>query len=251
MNLILDEGYQFGLGVFETIALKCGKPILLSWHLERMNRSLETLGIDQHVDSDEVMAYLEEQGKSGMIPKRHGLKLMVSGQNKIFALRANPYTQERLDKGFVLDYSTVYRNETSPLTAHKTMNYGDCILEKRCAVNSGIDELIFKNSRQEICEGTTTNIFFVREGRLYTPGKSCGLLPGIMRRFLMETFPVEETVLKERDIENMDECFVTNSLMGVMPVTRLAGIRFADESSSAAGPMTARCMGRCRELFLS
>ena len=236
MEMILDEGYQFGLGVFETICLEHTHPLLLSWHLERMNRSLKILGIDQEVRAEEVLAYLEEQKKDGKIPALHGLKIMASNQNKLFALRANPYTPEVIQKGFILDYSKVYRNETSPLVSHKTMNYGDCIWEKRHAKALGIDELIFKNSRGEICEGTTTNIFFVRDGRILTPDRSCGLLPGILRRFVMESFPVEEAILREDDIWNMNECFVTNSLMGVMPVTSLAGKAFVP------GPVTKQCM---------
>ena len=79
-----------------------------------------------------------------------------------------------------MDFSSVRRNETSPLTAYKTLNYGDCILENRQAHGLGMNERIFLNTKGQISEGTVSNIFFVRSGKLYTPDLSCGLLPGIL-----------------------------------------------------------------------
>lgn len=219
--MILDEGYQFGLGVFETISVEGGKPVFLDWHLERMRNSLEMLGISQSVTEREVMEFLE--GRDG---EHQALKIMVSEKNRLFTMRPNPYNSEKREKGFRLIYSEVYRNETSPLVRHKTLNYGDCILEKRRAAALGADEQIFLNSRGEICEGTTTNLFFVKDGTLYTPPVSCGLLPGILRRFVMESFPVKEQILRPEDVAQMEECFVTNSLMGIMPVTKLQDKEF-------------------------
>lgn len=231
MELILDEGYQFGLGVFETISVEKGKPLFLSRHLERLHHSLKELGIQGGVTEEEVMKYLSAQ--TGEL---YALKIMVSEKNCLFTTRSNPYTPEKIAKGFQLAYSKVYRNETSPLVCHKTMNYGDCILEKRRAASMGADELIFQNSRGEICEGTTTNLFFVQNGEIYTPPVSCGLLPGVLRRFVMESFSVTERVLKKEDVLQMEECFVTNSLMGVMPVTRL------EEKKFSPGRVTKSCM---------
>ncbi|MDO5344817.1 MAG: aminotransferase class IV [Lachnospiraceae bacterium] len=238
MKITLDEGYQFGLGVFETVSVEQGEPLLLDWHLERLHASLEELGIKQTVTETEVRAFLSSQDGA-----HHALKIMVSGENKVFTMRRNPYTEESARKGFALVYSGVYRNETSPLVRHKTLNYGDCILEKRRAAGLGADEQIFLNSRGELCEGTVSNIFFAREGRLYTPPVSCGLLPGILRRFILEHFPVEERVLKKEDVLQMEECFVTNSLMGVMPVVSL------EKKSFVPGRMTERCAERYRSIL--
>lgn len=236
MQITLDEGYQFGLGVFETIAVEKGAPMLLSWHLERLGDSLRALGIEQSVTSDDVMEYLE-----GRDAEHHALKIMVSGQNVVFSLRPNHYVPEQYEGGFRLAFSHVYRNETSPLVCHKTMNYGDCILEKRRAASLGADELIFKNSRRELCEGTISNLFFVKHGEVITPPVSCGLLPGILRRFVLEHFPVREAALHEADIAQMDECFVTNSLMGIMPVRSFQGKAFPERS------VTELCMKKYQE----
>ena len=236
MQITLDEGYQFGLGVFETIAVEKRDPVLLSWHLERLNLSLRALGIVRSVTSDDVLEYLK-----GQDAEHHALKIMVSGQNVVFTLRPNHYVQEQYERGFRLAFSHVYRNETSPLVCHKTMNYGDCILEKRRASSLGADELIFKNSRGELCEGTISNLFFVKNGEILTPPVSCGLLPGILRRFVLKHFQAKEVILHEEDTAQMDECFVTNSLMGIMPVHSFQDKIFTDRA------VTGQCMKEYRE----
>lgn len=235
MKITLDEGYQFGLGLFETIAVENGTALLLDWHLERLHHSMEVLGIQQTVSQAQVEAYLSCQAA-----EHHALKIMVSAENSIFTLRPNPYTRAQCGTGFSLAYSPVLRNETSILTRHKTMNYGDCILEKRRAKTVGVDELLFCNSRGEICEGTTTNIFFGKDGRLYTPPVSCGLLPGVMRRYILSNYPVTEQILKREDIPHMEECFVTNSLMGIMPVKTLDSVSFQNHA------MTQTCIEQWR-----
>lgn len=220
MKIILDEGYQFGLGVFETIAVEQNMPLLLEEHLERMQHSLYTLHINKTIKADEVFDFL-----SGHQLEHHALKFMVSAENTLFTVRQNPYpvcekieTVSESARTFRLCVSSVRRNETSPLVFHKTMNYADNLLEKRRALREGFDEVVFCNSRGELCEGAATNLFFVRNGKLLTPQLSCGILPGVMRRFILEHFPVTECVLYPSDLSSMDECFVTNSLMGVMPV---------------------------------
>ncbi|MBE6014362.1 MAG: 4-amino-4-deoxychorismate lyase [Lachnospiraceae bacterium] len=215
MNIQLDEGYLFGLGVFETIALTDGKPEYLDLHLERINNSLEYFNIPMRVDEGEVMDFL----KNG--PTSKALKIVVSEKNKVFLFRDHPYTPERLKKGFNLEYSKVVRNETSPFVYHKTLNYGDNILEKRRLFGSDVDEVIFLNTKGQICEGSTTNIFFVADSKIYTPKKESGLLPGVMRRVVMEKYDVEERDIYPEDVASMDECYVTNSLMGIMAVNKL------------------------------
>lgn len=126
-----------------------------------------------------------------------------------------------------MGFSEVRRNESSPFTYHKTLNYGECILEKRQAAVRGLDEVVFLNGKGEICEGAVSNVFFVRKGKVFTPEISCGLLPGIMRGYVMECCDVEERKILPDSLEEFEECFVTNSLMGIMPVSRLGTCEFA------------------------
>ena len=220
MEITLDEGFSFGLGAFETIAVKKGRLIFPDRHLRRLDRALRFLQIgtleERGITAEQVRDYVEQEKLSD-----EACKLTVSKENILFQKRQNPYTDEIRKKGFVMDFSSVRRNETSSLTAHKTLNYGDCILENRQAHAAGMNERIFLNTKGQISEGTVSNIFFVRNGKLYTPALSCGLLPGILREYLCETENVEETVIYPAELRWYEECFVTNSLMGIMPVNQL------------------------------
>ena len=236
-NITLDECFQFGLGAFETIGIEKGTPILLEKHLKRLERAADFLKLGdpavRGITAGRIEEYLEEQKKRPEVQKEFGglehcaLKLMLTKENAVYSLRANHYTPENYEKGFIMDVSKVKRNETSPLVYHKTMNYGDCILEKRNATAAGMDERLFLNTKKQISEGTVSNVFFVRNGMIYTPKVSCGLLPGILREYLCDTEEVEETYIYVQDLKWYEECFVTNSLMGIMPVNSLAGHLFA------------------------
>lgn len=220
MEITLDEGYSFGLGAFETIAVKDGKLIFLDRHLRRLDRALHFLKIgtldECGITEKQVIDYVKQKKLTD-----GACKLTVSKENVVFQQRQNPYTDDIRRTGFVMDFSSVRRNETSPLTAYKTLNYGDCILENRQAHGLGMNERIFLNTKGQISEGTVSNIFFVRNGKLYTPDLSCGLLPGILREYLCETENVEEAVIYPAELGQYEECFVTNSLMGIMPVNQL------------------------------
>lgn len=229
----LDEGYLFGLGFFETVAVERGVPLFLDWHLERLRESLDFLGIPFSYETEDVEKILKEKG----CPPKGVLKIVASGENVLFLTRENHYGKRDYEKGFRLEYSRVLRNETSPLTYRKSLNYGDCILEKRAAAKKGIEERIFKNTRGELSEGTVSNIFFVKEGVLYTPDISSGLLPGILRRWVIEEGekrgePVRLCRIRPEDAFGYEECFVTNSLMGIMPVRSLENREFAKRTTT-------------------
>ncbi|MCI8823252.1 MAG: aminotransferase class IV [Lachnospiraceae bacterium] len=221
MEVRLDEGFLFGLGAFETVAVHDGRPVFLERHLERLGKTLEFLQIRQEISREEVYEYVESAGLTG-----GALKLLVTAENRLFLKRENPYTEKDYEKGFAVDFARTRRNESSPLTYHKTLNYGDCILENRRAKAAGLNEAVFLNSRGEICEGTVSNIFFVRNGEIFTPGKDSGLLPGIMRGYVLETRKVRECRITPGELHRFDECFLTNSLMGIMPVARLGTVAF-------------------------
>ena len=228
MEITLDQGFQFGLGAFETIAVEHGNPVFLERHLARLSQAAVFFGLGdlegRKITEERILDYLA--GVNSEDTRHSALKIMMSDLNVIFQMRENHYAEEQYAQGFVMDFSKVKRNETSPLVFYKTMNYGDCILEKRAAGKAGMDERIFLNTRGEIAEGTVSNIFFIRNGHLETPKKSCGLLPGIIREYLCDTEEVYETVICPDMLYRYEECFVTNSLMGIMPVKRLGGVEF-------------------------
>ena len=219
MLIELDEGYSFGLGLFETILLYKGKPVFLNEHLARINKSITELELKiEKLKKNEVFQYLNNNKN---ILEYEVLKIVLSEKNRLFLKREYTYTEKDYKKGFSLNISEVRRNESSIFTFHKTLNYGDNILEKRKSKKLGYDEPIFLNSKNQIIEGATSNIFVVVGDKIYTPKLSCGLLNGIVRQYIISNYDVIESEIDLEFLNNADEIFLTNSLFGVMPVNNL------------------------------
>lgn len=236
--LTADEGYFFGIGAFETVAVEEGRPMLLRRHYERLQRAAEFLGFG--ISMEEIGGKVEQSlVQPDMKKGRKVLKITVSPQNVLVTTRENTYRVDDYKRGFTADLSRVRRNETSPFTYHKTLNYGDCLLEKRQAKARGVDEPIFLNGRGELAEGATTNLFLVRDGKVFTPSVASGLLPGIIRAYICEICQVEERVIQPQEIMECQEMFLTNSLLGVMPVTSFGAYRFPEQKT--ARELLARC----------
>ena len=69
-----------------------------------------------------------------------------------------------------------------------------------------------------------SNVFFVKAGKLHTPAIEAGLLPGIVRGWVIEQFPVARGLFSKAELAEAEEIFVTNSIAGVMPVTEIEGL---------------------------
>ncbi|MDO4323141.1 MAG: aminotransferase class IV [Lachnospiraceae bacterium] len=229
--LIPDEGYYFGIGAFETIAVENGTPVFLEQHCDRLQRAMDFFAIKTPMQR--IMQQVEQTLEEPDLRQgRKVLKITVSPENLLVTSRKNTYRREDYERGFTAEFSEVRRNETSPLTYHKTLNYGDCILEKRRAKSRGIDEPVFMNLKGEIAEGACTNVFFVKKGRVVTPSVASGLLPGILRSYICNICGAEERTVLPEEIQECEEMFLTNSLMGVMPVTAFGAYRFPSRDKS-------------------
>ncbi len=228
---IPDEGYYFGLGAFETISVENGIVHFLPQHYKRLLSALKFLNLTVDFSKIEEKVNLTLAQKE-MQEGRNVLKITVSEKNILITTRKNNYQKEDYEKGFFTALSNVRRNETSPFTYHKTLNYGDCIIEKRHAKEMGIQEPIFLNTKGEIAEGATTNVFFIKNNQITAPPLSCGMLPGIIREYLYSAYPIKEQIIMPKDIGEFDEMFLTNSLLGIMPVRKLGSHTFPSMDTS-------------------
>lgn len=229
-KIILDEGYFFGLGLFETMLVENKKVYFLQEHIERINTSIKALNLNiKEIDEAEIIGYIE-QNKSYFEKGKLVLKVNLSEQNRIFTTRNFAYDDEIYKIGFRLCLADIRRNKFSPFTYHKCNNYADNIFENRKAKSLGFDEAIFLNHDDEICEGSISNIFFVKDDKLYTPKVESGLLKGIIREQIIKKFDVEEAIIRLTDISQFSSCFITNSIIGIMPVNSIGKQRFTINS---------------------
>ncbi len=107
---------------------------------------------------------------------------------------------------------TTRRNEYSPLSGIKSLNYGDNILARREAVHKGATDALMLNTQGHVACATVVNVFFRIEGRWITPKLSDGILPGLARAKVIPGIGAIETTLTERDIAQADAAFISNSL---------------------------------------
>ena len=84
------------------------------------------------------------------------------------------------------------------------------------AEKEGFFEVIFTNTKGELTEGSISNIFLFIKNRLFTPPVRCGLLPGVLRQYLLERGDVEEKVLYIEDILRAERIFIGNSVRGLL-----------------------------------
>ncbi len=223
-----DSGLTYGWGVFETIKVDGGVALMLDEHVIRMLSSAHKIAIDtsnicgEHIKT-EVAHYIRESGLVDAVLRITYTKGREACPSLIFTARDNPYKDEHYLKGFRAEVSNIKKNASSPLVYIKSLNYMDNILAKQKALKAGFDEAIMLNTDGYLCEGTMSNIFFIKDKKLYTPSIKCGLLPGIMRRTVIDSFKGEviEGEFQLEQLLNADEAFVTNSVMGIMPLVSL------------------------------
>lgn len=229
MKIEFDDGYSFGKGAFETIKVVDGRPLFLKEHIERLEKSLKFFGINRKIECDKIYDYLSKsEGKN------FALKIIVSDENFILTSREDHYKNNY--KKFKLKISDAKRNSTSKIIYHKSLCYYENILEHKLANESGYDSSLFFNEKNEVAETSFANIFFVKENKIYTPPISSGILKGTMRDFLLETYEIKEKAINFGELSDFEECFISNSLMGVRNVSLIncekEKIKFSGEDNT-------------------
>ena len=231
-----DLGVQFGFSIFETFLVGSGCRIfLLERHADRLFRSLKHFNIALAADKDEFRQSAENYARASASEGKV-LRVTVTAGSKhkgiepavLFSQRDNPYGDESYKRGLSLTLADFRRNETSPLVMHKTGNYLENYAAYSAASAKGYDDALFLNSKNEITETTKSNIFFVSQGVLHTPETGCGLLPGIIRGWVIEKaaslgISCAEGRYTLEELLGSDEVFATNSVMGIMPVACVNG----------------------------
>lgn len=207
-------GFDPGFELIETMRLENGGYPLLSMHMERLQASARSLGFacDWPAVSD-ALTELARACRNGV--SRVRLTLAHDGR---FNITQASMPQDGNDWQIVLADETLDRNEY--LLRHKTtarLRYDQALAD--LAGMPEVLDAIFCNERGEVCEGARSNVYVERLGVLLTPPLSCGLLPGVMRRHLLETGRAVEHVLSREDLLEASAIFVSNALRGLVPVT--------------------------------
>jgi len=210
----LDGGFYFAQGVFETILIK-KEAIFLEEHINRLNKSIDIMNLGEHIDIKFIKNFIKEEKLKNIV-----LKIVVTEKNIVFSTRKIKYSKEDYKNGFNLKLSSVLRNPTSNMTYIKSLSYNENLYEYNKANKEGFNEVVFLNIYGNIAEGATSNIFIIKDKKIYTPKISDGILPGVVRNWVIENFKVCEKHLNKKDLYSADEVFITNSVLGIMKVVQ-------------------------------
>ena len=277
---VFDRGFQLGDGVFETLRARGAHPTEMTEHVARLRHS--AAGLDIPLPDDigsqlaagiaELLAADGLDGPAGDATVRitvsrgpfrgRGLLPPDEDVEATIAIQAWPVIPPRadhLERGLHLVASAIRRDPSNPIATLKTTSRADYVYARLEARRAGADDALFLTTDGHLSEGTTANIFLVRQAaddgavELATPSLDRAILPGTTRSWLLGwglrvgLRPLEGW-LTRGDLAAADEAFLSSSVAGILPVTRFEG---APIGGGLPGPWTMRARADREAMILA
>lgn len=252
---VFDRGLLYGDGCFEVLRTWAGVARDLDAHLARLYTTARFLAMD--VLDESLLRDAVERSVMAAGAGEHRIRIVLTrgpgGLAQSFA---------ELGRGraiVIVEPLPVLPTELSlavvdwpvaPGASHKTLSYLDPLIARELARAAGADEALRLDARGDVVEGATCNVFVVETGSVVTPPLESGALPGVVRArvlALCERLAVPATVrrISIDQFRSADEVFVTSSLRGVVPITRIDGV------PRPVGPLTQKLSASYRGVMRS
>ncbi len=211
--LLKSAFLQDGFGLIETFGWHQDTGFMwLDLHLRRLQKSADELGFSfsaNNVTQALGTIILDISG-----PHKIRLELRKNGRIDV---GANPLRISEPDAIWPVSLSKNPLSSTNTLLSHKTTRRDFVESElARLKAKTGCKEVLFFNERGELCEGSYTNVFVEKDGQIFTPSLSCGLLPGILREVMLANGQAVERVLYRADLLEAGAVYIGNSVRGLM-----------------------------------
>jgi len=255
---VFDRGFLYGDSVYEVLRTSGGRPVDLDRHLERLARSSAAIEL-RLPDEAEIRKAVGDTLAAAGNPESYVRIIVTRGGGAItldIAAAERPSLlvivaplalppAELYQRGAHLAVVGVERTSRRAVDpAVKSGNYLNNIMALAEARRAGAYEALMCGPDGRVAEGSTSNVFAVRGGGLVTPALGTGILPGITRQRVIELaasagLSTGEGDLYPDDLRGADEVFITSSIRGVMPVTRVDDQVI---SGGSPGPITRRLM---------
>lgn len=249
---VLDRGFMFGDGVYEVIPAYGGHPLRLTQHLQRLQNSLDAIRIDNPLTNEQWQLIIQQlidhhghqdqsiylQITRGVAPRDHAFPATTSATVLVMSSALKGTEKPILAKGI----SAITLPDIRWQLCHiKAITLLPNVLFRQQAIDAGVDDAILIRDGYAT-EGTASNLFMVRNGKMITPPKSQLLLPGITRDLLVELARRHHIDCEERDIEaaelvHADEIWLSSSVREIVPVITLDQ---KPVGQGSAGPLWSR-----------
>ncbi len=268
---LFDAAVQHGVGLFETMRAEHGRIFRAEAHLRRLQESARMLGLDPALSAPALAraAQLTVE-RSGIASARVRLT-MTGGSLNLLAKQQRtpahltiaiavqplaPFAEAAYVLGIRAQVAEPRLSPADPFAGHKTINYWPRLAVLQQTAASGGDEALWFTTGGRLVGASVGNAFVVRDGTLVTPparrdGEVQPTLPGITRAAVLEIAAREgldasEAPILMADLLAADEVFLTNSMWGVLPVSRLEDRPIG---AGAPGPVTQRMRTQLTELI--
>jgi D-alanine transaminase len=248
----LDRGFLFGDAVYEVLRVYGGRAWLCDEHFQRLAHSLEAIrltGVDVGRLRDRALQTLDRSGVEegiiyiqvtrGSAPRSHPFPKDAVPLELLYVQTFEDPYQEAREKGACVISRPDIRWDRCDI---KSTNLLANILTNQEAREAGCREALFYLPDGTFTEGTHTNLFGVRQGRLVTAPKNNEILPGITRGFVVGLaaragVAVEEHKLHRERLGEVSELFVSGTTSEILPVVAVDGTPVGD---GQPGPITRR-----------
>ena len=233
---VFDHGYLYGVGVFETFRTYEGHPFLFGDHYKRLRYSLENLQISLPYSCDELLLQVKQTIEANEMKDAY-VRLNVSAGAGEIGLKTDEYETPTVivyvkaignpvrnaKRGVIL---SLRRNSPEGEYRLKSHHYLNNILAKREVGSDPSVEGIFLSQDGRLAEGIVSNLFWFKNGILFTPDLSTGILNGITRQFVVHVakkmgISVREGGFQKEALVEADEVFVTNSIQEIVPLFQI------------------------------
>ena len=241
-----NRAFCYGDGIFETMIVQRGSCPLLVDHYQRLQSGAQVLQLHLPFTLEELEAYIWQLAtQSGNPLLRMRLQLwrkpggLYTPQQKKsdYLLTAIPFQKpgKRKEKaGFARNIHLSF----SAFSSLKTMNALSYVLAGIEKQQKGWAEIILTNDKGQIAEAGAANLFWLKDGKWYTPGLQSGCIAGVMRSYLLRQLKsqkqeVEEILLPKEELKEADALFGCN-VTGVFSIIELEGHTFEDQQDNLA-----------------
>ncbi|MDH7601560.1 MAG: aminotransferase class IV [Armatimonadota bacterium] len=235
-----DRGLLYGDGLFETIRVINRKCIRLDKHFTRLESGASILGIDGIPDNrtlaDAILSVVDANNLADARVRLTITRGISSGPGLLghclgsptVVITANELQHSEPQPAQVIISRLTRRDEHSPLSSVKSLNYLPNILALREAQEAGADDAILLNTQGNAAEATVGNIFLVFGSTLVTPSLDQGVLPGTVRGTVIELatslgLEVVERAIRREELARADELFYTNAIQLVRSISAVDG----------------------------
>lgn len=260
---VTDGGFLYGMGLFETLRADHGHVFALSDHLDRLLTSAAKLSIPCLHDRPWFEKAIYRVLQANELTDARMRLTMTSGPIRqddnpqptvlITAAPLQPYPREYYEKGIGVILSDYRQNPADPTVGHKTTSYCSRLLALQAAHRKNATEALWFTTDNHLAEGCISNVFLVKNSAISTPSLDTPVLPGIARKHLCRiagehTISLTESRLTIQHLLSADEVFISNVIMGVMPVV---GIEAHTVGEGKVGPVTKKMMEAFDRLLAS